>query len=88
MLVVGASNLQDVDHAYLRSARQKVPIDRRGRPVPWYTWPAVEYLEQLDFSGRKVFEYGSGNSTLWWAERVREVISCEHDPVWHAALLP
>jgi predicted O-methyltransferase YrrM len=30
----------------------------------------------------KVFEYGAGASTLWWAQRVSEVLSCEHDPQW------
>jgi predicted O-methyltransferase YrrM len=32
----------------------------------------------------RVFEYGSGGSTLFFANRVREVISVEHDPEWHA----
>ncbi|MEW6671028.1 MAG: class I SAM-dependent methyltransferase [Thermodesulfobacteriota bacterium] len=28
-------------------------------------------------------EWGSGRSTLWFAERVRRIVSIEHDPVWH-----
>lgn len=27
----------------------------------------------------KIFEYGSGNSTLWWSEKVDSIISVEHD---------
>lgn len=30
-----------------------------------------------------VFEYGCGESTLWWSSRVKEVISVEHDKDWH-----
>jgi precorrin-6B methylase 2 len=30
-----------------------------------------------------VFEYGCGNSTLWWASRVRRIVSCEHDAAWY-----
>jgi predicted O-methyltransferase YrrM len=30
-----------------------------------------------------VFEYGSGNSTLWWSRRTTRVVSCEHDKVWY-----
>lgn len=30
----------------------------------------------------RVYEYGSGGSTLFFAQRVREVISCEHDSAW------
>ncbi len=33
-----------------------------------------------------VFEYGSGNSTFWWSERVSSLISCEHDLGWYNAL--
>jgi predicted O-methyltransferase YrrM len=30
----------------------------------------------------KVFEYGCGASTLWWAARVERVIAVDHDPEW------
>jgi len=30
----------------------------------------------------KIFEYGSGNSTLWWAKQVKQVVACEHDLLW------
>lgn len=50
--------------------------------APWLTPKAVEYLEKslrVDFSG---LEYGSGRSTLWFAHRVRKLISVEHNPEW------
>jgi hypothetical protein len=47
-----------------------------------YTYPAIEYLRQFDFSHLRVLEWGSGNSTLWWAKRCRNVVSIEHDPKW------
>lgn len=31
----------------------------------------------------EVFEYGSGNSTLWWSQLVSRVVSCEHDKKWY-----
>jgi len=31
----------------------------------------------------KAFEYGSGGSTLYFADRVAEVVSVEHDKEWH-----
>jgi predicted O-methyltransferase YrrM len=30
-----------------------------------------------------IFEYGAGNSTLWWAARVSAIYVCEHDPEWY-----
>jgi len=29
------------------------------------------------------FEWGSGGSTIWLAERCRSLVSIEHDPEWH-----
>lgn len=29
-----------------------------------------------------MFEYGAGQSTRWWAERVAEVVAVEHHPGW------
>ncbi|MCX7013966.1 MAG: hypothetical protein NTW86_15675 [Candidatus Sumerlaeota bacterium] len=33
-----------------------------------------------------VFEYGSGNSTLWWSQQVSRVVSYEHDRDWYNSL--
>lgn len=71
------------DYGHLRSVCTESAVDRDGHPLPWYTYPAIEFLAQLDFSGCRVFEYGTGNSTLFWAQRAREVVSVEHDPQWY-----
>ena len=70
-------------YGHLKSASLGQSVDAAGEPVPWYTYPAIEYLKQLDFSGASLFEYGSGNSTLWWSRRVRSVVAVEHDREWH-----
>lgn len=69
-----------------RSMRSWESIDADGEPIPWYTYPAIEYLGHLDFSRLSVFEYGSGNSTLWWARRAKSVIAVENDATWHARI--
>ena len=30
-----------------------------------------------------MFAFGSGYSTLWWAKRVKPLVSCEHHQGWH-----
>jgi hypothetical protein len=67
---------------WFESWRQKVPVDRTGAPLPWITYPCIAFLERRVRPDMAVFEYGCGNSTLWWARRVRRVVSCEHDPTW------
>lgn len=57
-------------------------IDAEGSPIPWYSYPAIEYLKQFDFSEKRVFEFGSGNSTIFWAGRSKLVVSVEDDRAW------
>lgn len=59
-------------------------VDRNNAPIPWFTYPAIEYLKQFDFSDKRVFEYGSGNSSLFWANRARDVVAVESNPDWFA----
>jgi hypothetical protein len=71
------------DSGWLRSFDQGEPVDADGRPVPWLVYPVLDFLAPRLRADMSVFEYGSGNSTLWWAARVREVVSCEHDREWY-----
>lgn len=68
---------------WFRSYREEKPIDKHGNPIPWMTYSAISFLEKRIKPDMTVFEYGSGNSTLWWAQRVKFVISCEHDRQWY-----
>jgi hypothetical protein len=57
-------------------------IDANGVPIPWFTYPAIEYLQQLDWREKTVFEYGSGNSSQFFAKRVKHLTSVEHNIKW------
>jgi hypothetical protein len=65
------------------SVRRGEPVDGDGAPLPWFTYPAIEYLRQLDFSQSSVFEFGTGGSTLFWCRRAARVVGVEHDAAWH-----
>lgn len=62
-------------------------ININGEPIPWYTYPAIEYIDSLDFGDKAVFEWGAGNSSLYWARVAKTVTSIEHDPFWHQKLV-
>lgn len=66
-----------------RSVREGSSVDAEGQPVPWYTYPAISYLDLLEFDGRRVFEWGMGSSTAYWERRGCTVTGVEHDPRWH-----
>lgn len=67
----------------LRSMLAARPVAADGAPLPWFTYPAIEYLGQFDFSSKKVFEYGAGNSSLFWARRAATVVAVESDERWY-----
>jgi precorrin-6B methylase 2 len=45
---------------------------------------AVEWLRAYLRPGMRVFEYGSGGSTVFFASRTAQVVSVEHDTAWYA----
>jgi hypothetical protein len=61
----------------------KRPVAADGSPLPWYTYPAIEYCNQIDARGLDIFEYGSGNSSLFWAHKGANVWCVEHDKEWY-----
>jgi hypothetical protein len=67
---------------WFRSADEGLPVDKAGNPIPWYPYAMSTFLDGRINSDMEVFEYGSGNSTLWWSKRVSSVTSCEHDLEW------
>lgn len=67
---------------WMVSRRKSQSIDATGNPLPWYTYPAIRFLENRLPNGLDVLEFGSGNSTLWWTARAKSVLSIETDPVW------
>jgi hypothetical protein len=66
-----------------KTIRSSSSVDKNGLPIPWYTYPTIEFLSHLDFSSFRVFEYGSGNSTFWWAQRSKQVTSVESDEFFY-----
>ena len=70
------------DFGISRTIDEKVCLDRDNNPIPWYTYPAIEYISQFDFSNKTIFEFGCGYSSLFWAKRAKNVISIEDNPNW------
>lgn len=75
------------DDGWFRSFAEKQSVDSAGRPLPYITYSAIEFLARRIRPEMSVFEYGAGASTLWWADRVASVVSCEHNADWHQNML-
>ncbi len=86
VLLKQASFLSEI--GWFQSYEQKQSIDRNGGPLPWVTYSMIAFLEPLLRRDLSVFEFGCGNSTLWWAARVGRVVSVEHDAEWRMKIAP
>ena len=71
---------------WMQSLGAGKPIDRHGNPIPWMNLSVVAMLEERLTPDLKLFEFGSGYSTVFYAARVASVVSVEYDEVWYQAV--
>ena len=64
------------------SAKICRPVDENNAPIPWYTYPLIDYINDCNTHSWKIIEFGSGQSTLFWAGRANKVISYENSKDW------
>ena len=67
--------------------RVRLAVHQRLHPdAPWLTARATAFLGRWLSPDHVGIEWGSGRSTLWIAERVRHLLSVEHDAAWHSSV--
>jgi predicted O-methyltransferase YrrM len=59
--------------------RRRSPLELR---LPWFSFGAIDFLSGFLRPTMRVFEYGSGGSTLYFADRTAEVVSVEDNAEW------
>src|SRR6266705_3075876 len=55
------------------------PLDLQ---IPWFSYAAIDFLDNKVGSEMQVCEYGSGGSTLFFAKRAKKVLSIEDNAAW------
>ena len=78
-----ASALLEIDLGHAKSKEAGQSIDAQGNPIPWFTYPSIEYFKQLNLKSKIMLEWGSGNSSRFFSERVKMVYSVEHNEEWY-----
>lgn len=71
-----------IDYAQYKTIKNWVCVNKANNKIPWYTYPAIEYLSSLDFTQKSIFEYGSGYSSIFWSNRAKNVTSVDNDINW------
>jgi Methyltransferase domain len=71
---------------WFASVAARAPVDREGHPLPLLSYPTIDWLDGVLQPEDRVFEYGMGGSTVWFAGRVAHVTSVDHNPEWVRSL--
>ena len=71
---------------HFSSSFKRAATGRSGQPLPWYTYPAIDFLSQRNFKDASILEFGGGQSTLWWSSRSRSVTTIEENLEWYSRL--
>ena len=61
----------------------KTPVDGGGNPIPWVTYSFIDFIKERLNKQHTIFEFGSGNSTFFYAKYAGIVVSVEHDKEWY-----
>ena len=65
------------------SSFKRSAVDTNLKPIPWYTYPSINFLETRSFSDKKILEFGGGQSSIWWGLRAQKVVTFEgNDPIF------
>jgi hypothetical protein len=69
-------------HGWFRSFQSKSSIDLLGKPIPWWSYGVIDFVDERLSKSMSVLEFGSGGSTLWLSSRVEKVLTIENDSGW------
>jgi hypothetical protein len=70
------------DIGWFKAFESKSPVDGDGNPIPWVTYSFIDFIKERLRKQHTVFEFGSGNSTFFYAKYAGLVVSVEHDKDW------
>ena len=65
----------------------RAPVDEHNNPIPWVTYSFIDFIKERLTKQHTVFEFGSGNSTYFYAKYAGKVVSVEHDKEWYDKVL-
>lgn len=74
------------DNGFVRSKIEGEVVFKDGSPAPWLSYPFLEFFIPRLKSSISLFEYGLGNSSLFFMDKLGDHYGVEHDIVWYEKL--
>lgn len=67
---------------HAKSIKTKQSIDKAGNFVPWFTYPAIHFLNTKNLEQKSVFEWGGGASSKYFSKKCKDIITIEDNTEW------
>ncbi len=74
--------LQETGWKKSQWSRSGAVLNSYGDCIPWMTYPFLSFIEPRLNKNMRVFEYGCGYSTMWWADKCKTVDSVDSSKEW------
>lgn len=71
---------------WVETRARRLPLDTSGAAIPWFTYPAIGFLEKRIRPEWRVLEFGAGMGTIWWNRNANHILSLEHENDWFARI--
>ncbi|WP_228098859.1 FkbM family methyltransferase [Pedobacter sp. MC2016-24] len=71
------------EKGWFKAFETKSSVDFNGDPIPWVTYSFIDFIKERITKQHDVFEFGSGNSTLFYSKYANHVSAVEHDQEWY-----
>ena len=69
-------------NGWFHSFSQKKSIDLLGNAIPWWSYGVTAFIAERLQKDMTVLEFGSGNSSIWIAGKVKRLVTLENDASW------
>ena len=70
------------DKGFIISHILKTPVNFKREPIPWLTYPLIDFLVPRISNNFTLLEYGAGYSTLFFSKYFKQIDSVEHNQNW------
>jgi len=71
------------DQGWFKARETKSAVDQHGEAIPWVTYAFIDFIKDRITKQHDIFEFGCGNSTIFYAKNANSVTAVEHDKAWY-----
>ena len=74
-------------NGWILSKKENRPISKTNDPIPWFTYPSIQFLKTLNLQRFRVLEFGAGFSSLYFATHAKSLKTYEKNDLWRNELI-